>query len=163
MLSSLCMYSMEQFLEKSWVQWILAGGLAVFRLLTHGSIKTKKIKLAVCSHTKQCGQQQERVSNLTNTIFLTRFTSSPWRFFALSLTFLGWMVSVHIFYEWLKEGLENKSVMKPGNNTRILKLLVKFQVALENAAPILTQISAIVLGQGCMAILFVHLIKIDVK
>jgi hypothetical protein len=29
--------------------------------------------------------------------------------------------------------------------------------------PTLTQISAIVLGQDCMAILFVHLIEIDIK
>ena len=67
------------------------------------------------------------------------------------------------FYKWLKQGLEMLSVMKPGNDTRILKLVVECQVALENTAPILTQISAVVLGQGCMAILFVHLIKIDIK
>ncbi len=54
-------------------------------------------------------------------------------------------------------------VVKPSVVTRISKLVVECQVALENTGPILTQISAVVLGRGCMAILFVCLIEIDIK
>jgi hypothetical protein len=67
------------------------------------------------------------------------------------------------FFKWLKQGLEILLTLKPGDVTRISKLVVEHQVALDNIAPILTQISTNVLGQGCMAILFVHLIEIDIK